>query len=127
MRSVAIRGRSWFFGATAIGLLAGCGALPEDEDFGEEVGVVEPSSSALTLSQRIAGCQSDPRVVAGVVSLDICVGADLFFRENFNGNGRSCATCHRVDNNYTIDPPFIATLPANDLLFVAEFNPTLAN
>jgi hypothetical protein len=61
------------------------------------------------------------------VPLDVCVGADIFFRETFNGNGRTCATCHRVDQNFTIDPPFIATLPANDPLFVAEFNPTLAN
>jgi mono/diheme cytochrome c family protein len=127
MRSVITFGRRFVCGATAVGLLAGCGALPEEQDFGDEIGVVEPSSSALTLSQRIAGCQSDPRVVAGIVSLDICVGADLFFRENFNGNGRSCATCHRVENNYTIDPAFIATLPANDLLFVAEFTPALAN
>ena len=56
----------------------------------------------------------------------ISQGADLFFNETFNGNGRTCGTCHPSDNNFTIDPPFIATLPANDPLFVAEFNPTLA-
>ena len=70
---------------------------------------------------------SDPRVVAGLVPLEVCVGADFFFRETFNGNGRTCASCHRVERNFTIDPAFIATLPANDPLFVAEFNSTLAN
>jgi len=50
----------------------------------------------------------------------------LFFNEQFAGNGRTCGTCHRAENNLTLDPAFIATLPANDPLFVAEFNPTLA-
>jgi hypothetical protein len=52
-------------------------------------------------------------------------GRTIFFREQFNGNGRTCGTCHREDENLTIDPEFIATLPANDALFVAEFNPNL--
>lgn len=43
------------------------------------------------------------------------------------GRDRTCATCHREDNNLTIDPEFIATLPPNDPLFVAEFVPALAN
>jgi cytochrome c peroxidase len=52
-------------------------------------------------------------------------GEDLFFKETFNGNGRTCGTCHPAENNLTIDPKFIATLPSNDPLFVAEFNPNL--
>src|SRR5215510_465439 len=81
---------------------------------------------SVTLADRVAACSVDPRVVVGVASVDTCVGADLFFRETFNGNGRSCATCHRVDHNLTIDPAFIATLPATDPLFVAESNTKLA-
>jgi cytochrome c peroxidase len=53
-------------------------------------------------------------------------GAELFFEETFSGNGRTCGTCHPASNNFTIDPEFIATRPANDPLFVAEFNPALA-
>src|SRR5438132_11070587 len=53
-------------------------------------------------------------------------GARLFFEETFRGNGRTCGTCHPANNNFTIDPEFIAALPANDPLFVAEFNPALA-
>jgi hypothetical protein len=82
--------------------------------------------ASLSLDQRVAACAADPRVVAGVVSVDVCVGADLFFREQFAGNGRSCATCHPVDNNFTIDVPFIAKLPPEDPLFIAEFDPALA-
>jgi hypothetical protein len=53
-------------------------------------------------------------------------GAELFFNETFGGNGRTCGTCHRAENNLTIDPAFIATLPEDDPLFVAENNPALA-
>ena len=64
----------------------------------------------------------------GSVKLDklISQGARLFFEETFSGNGRTCGTCHPASNNFTIDVPFISTLPANDPLFVAEFNPALA-
>lgn len=55
----------------------------------------------------------------------IAKGKEIFFNETFNGNGRTCGTCHPAQNNFTIDPAFIATLPANDPLFVAEFNPDL--
>ena len=55
----------------------------------------------------------------------IIKGADLFFNETFDGNGRTCGTCHPADNNLTIDPEFIATLPDRDPLFVAEFVPAL--
>jgi hypothetical protein len=63
-----------------------------------------------------------------VESLDPLVrrGAQLFFKETFNGNGRTCGTCHRAENNLTIDPQFISTLPSSDPLFVAETNPNLA-
>jgi len=53
-------------------------------------------------------------------------GANLFLNERFNGNGRTCATCHRKDANFTIDVNFIAALPDDDALFVAEFTPELA-
>jgi hypothetical protein len=53
-------------------------------------------------------------------------GAELFFEETFNGNGRTCGTCHPSSNNFELDVEFIASRPANDPLFVAEFNPALA-
>ena len=51
-------------------------------------------------------------------------GADLFFNETFDGNGRTCGTCHPAENNFTIDPPFIQKLHEENPyhpLFVAEF------
>ena len=53
-------------------------------------------------------------------------GEVLFFEGTFDGNGRTCGTCHPRENNFTLDPEFIATLPNDDPLFVAETNPDLA-
>ncbi len=47
-------------------------------------------------------------------------GRELFFNETFLGNGRTCGTCHPENNNFTLDPEFIATLPKDDPLFIAE-------
>ncbi|MDQ3776019.1 MAG: hypothetical protein M3461_17515 [Pseudomonadota bacterium] len=55
----------------------------------------------------------------------VAKGRELFFKETFDGNGRTCGTCHRAENNLTIDAAFIASLPNNDPLFVAENNPDL--
>jgi len=65
-------------------------------------------------------CHQDPRVWSNLVSHEVCVGSKLFFEETFEGNGRTCATCHRVENNYTIDPLFVSQLPESDPLFIAE-------
>ena len=54
-------------------------------------------------------------------------GEHIFFNETFDGNGRTCGTCHRAEDNFSLSPGFIATLPAEDPLFVAENNPQLAN
>ena len=53
-------------------------------------------------------------------------GRKLFLKETFDGNGRTCATCHPPTNNFTLDVEFIESLPDDDPLFVAEFNPDLA-
>jgi len=73
----------------------------------------------------LASCQmlipkpSDPQ------SALIAKGRQIFFNETFDGNGRTCGTCHRAEDNFTISPAFIASLPADDPLFVAETNPDL--
>ncbi len=56
----------------------------------------------------------------------VAEGENLFVNETFGGNGRTCATCHPAANNFTLDPAFIATRPANDPLFVSENIPALA-
>ena len=88
-----------------------------------ELGV---NRQALTAQDRLAACQVDARVQLGLVSAEICAGADIFFREDFEGNGRQCGTCHRAEDNFTISPAFIGTLPADDPLFIAELDSALA-
>lgn len=90
--------------------------------------------------RAVAAVMLVPSILLGVVGLSSCrtappppdpqaqliaKGRDLFFNETFAGNGRTCGTCHPAENNFTIDPAFIATLPKDNPLFVAEFNPAL--
>jgi mono/diheme cytochrome c family protein len=67
-----------------------------------------------------ASPQAQVLVDHGLVSQAAADGADLFFRATFGGNGRTCSTCHRVDNNMGLDVEFIASLPPDDKLFIAE-------
>jgi cytochrome c peroxidase len=71
-----------------------------------------------TLIPRPAyAAESGQAALANLVRL----GEQLFFQETFKGNGRTCGTCHPAENNFTLDPAFIATLPPKNPLFVAEF------
>jgi hypothetical protein len=79
----------------------------------------------LLISLFVAACVSSLKLAPPPQDPLIAKGRELFFNETFGGNGRTCGTCHRAENNFTIDPVFIATLPANDPLFVAEFIPEL--
>jgi hypothetical protein len=97
-----------------------------DADEGEALG---SSSSALTGQDRLTACAQDPRVVAGLITARICAGGDIFARETFSGNGRTCTSCHPIGHNTTIDGPFVNALFAqnpNDPLFVFKNNPALA-
>jgi len=72
----------------------------------------------------VAACPATPTVPPEETL--ILRGERLFFNETFAGNGRTCGTCHRAEDNFALSPGFIATLPSDDALFVAEFNPNLA-
>lgn len=73
----------------------------------------------------LSACPTPPPDLSPEEQL-IAKGRMLFFEETFEGNGRTCGSCHPAENNLTIDPEFIAGLPADDPLFVAEFNPDLS-
>jgi cytochrome c peroxidase len=90
---------------------------------------ISPKSTFDFLLPTLANASSpaDQADLAAVMGSQIAEGRRLFINETFNGNGRTCTTCHRLDNNHTIDPKYIATLPPTDPLFVAETNPALAN
>src|SRR5205809_6493550 len=73
----------------------------------------------------LSGCQSMPASKPEPRSQLVARGKEIFLKETFKGNGRTCGSCHPPENNFTIDPAFIATLPRDNPLFVAEFNPAL--
>lgn len=107
-------------------IATGARTLMEKRLFRSRFGQTSPSVTAdCVAGDTSVRCQ----LSSEVESLDPLVrrGAQLFFKETFSGNGRACGTCHRAENNLTVDPQFISTLPASDPLFVAEQNPALAN
>lgn len=69
-----------------------------------------------------SSCQTLPDPVPTLVER----GEALFLDETFDGNGRTCGSCHRPTENFALSNAFIAALPADDPLFVAETNPDLA-
>lgn len=78
----------------------------------------------LSAGITIAACQVLPPIPP---EEDLILkGERIFFNETFGGNGRTCGTCHRAEDNFALSPNFIATLPQDDALFVAESNPDLA-
>lgn len=80
--------------------------------------------TVLVCAFAIAACPATPTVPP---EEDLILkGERLFFNETFAGNGRTCGTCHRAEDNFALSPGFIATLPPDDALFVADFNPNLA-
>ncbi len=87
--------------------------------------VVSRPAAVLLCLITLSGCKSVPPPRPDPRSELIAKGEKVFFNETFQGNGRTCGTCHPAGNNFTIDPAFIATLPDDDPLFVAEFNPAL--
>ena len=69
---------------------------------------------------RAAADSTQILVDRGLVGQIVADGADLFFRGTFGGNGRTCGTCHRAENNLALDVDFIETLRSRDDLFIAE-------
>ena len=81
---------------------------------------------AIILLPILPACESIPPAPPDPQAALIAKGENIFFNETFNGNGRTCGSCHRAEDNFTISPAFIASLKPDDPLFIAEINPDLA-
>lgn len=90
------------------------------------IGAVAAGGLLATAAATLVGCDTTPPAPTDPQAALVAKGRRLFFEETFGGNGRTCGTCHPVENNLTIDARFVATLPPTDPLFVAEFVPALA-
>lgn len=86
----------------------------------KEAGRGGPLASLLSAFEPRPAHANQILVSHNLVRQQVDDGAELFFRGTFNGNGRTCGTCHPQENNQTIDEAFIATRPASDPLFIAE-------
>ena len=72
-----------------------------------------PSEKELSVWDRIvnalsptASAQFSEGPISPPIESIIAQGKVLFTRETFAGNGRTCASCHPIANNFTIDPAF---------------------
>ena len=97
-------------------------AVPGAEATGVQAATPEAAGVTDSTSSNQTGIFVNEDVIFNAL---VARGANLFLNERFRGNGRTCATCHRKDANFTIDVNFIAALPDDDALFVAEFTPAL--
>lgn len=83
----------------------------------------EPAQTGNSTDNPTGKVILDPRVRLGLVSQDVLDGGELFFRGTFEGNGRSCGTCHPASSNLVIDPIFVQALhidQPDDPLFIAD-------
>jgi cytochrome c553 len=78
---------------------------------------------AILLITTLLACQ--PAFAQSRAQIEL--GRKLFLEETFDGNGRTCGTCHPATNNFTLDPAFVRALPRNDPLFVIRSTPELAD
>ena len=74
--------------------------------------LVTTATWAILTSSGVGAQQADKELIEE--------GRRLFFEETFNGNGRTCGTCHPANNNFTIDPAFVRSLPRKDPLFIVK-------
>ncbi|MFO1037756.1 MAG: hypothetical protein U1E45_12985 [Geminicoccaceae bacterium] len=79
------------------------------------------SAARLLVCALVAVIFAAPFRVSAADDALIAEGRRLFFEETFDGNGRTCGSCHPAENNYTIDPAYIANLPKSDPLLTAAF------
>ena len=84
---------------------------------------IESFAFISSLSALIAACVTPPPPPEPDL---VALGEQIFLTETFEGNGRTCGTCHRPTDNFGLSPAFIATLPDDDPLFVAETNNALS-
>lgn len=81
----------------------------------------QPSNSGFQVFSSAHASGLTPRGYSDTLSAELVnEGRDLFFNETFGGNGRTCGTCHHEDDNLALSLRTIASLPADDPLFIVE-------
>lgn len=105
-----------FLVASAFALLAGCGGSGGSDD--------DPTATVTPTATPTSTSSPTPTVVVTPALAD--EGARIFFQETFDGNGRTCGTCHPASAGFTLTTRFVAGRRDDDPLFVAAGDPALA-
>jgi cytochrome c peroxidase len=118
------------FHRTVAGALVGGGLLLVGVGASAAVGGHRPSAQVAEQARRLvarieAESVKQPATAAGTEDL-VALGEELFFNGTFDGNGRTCGTCHRQVDAFGLSPASIAALPPSDPLFIAELDTNLA-
>jgi hypothetical protein len=87
-----------------------------------KVGISRGILFAVAIPMAITGCPPPP-----APDDPLSRGEDLFFNGTFDGNGRTCGSCHPAEDNFTLDATVIAGMASDDPLFIAESNPDLSS
>ena len=100
-----------------LGLCGGCGGQLGGGDSTNEAAV--KAAPAVTASDS-----SGQSSTSSSTAIDFSSNNDFF--HNFGTNGRTCGTCHKVDQGWTITPAATSTLPGSDPIFVFDGSDCLA-
>ena len=77
----------------------------------------QAGGTATALAQNAVGQVTLPTAASAIQQ-----GENLFIRETFLGNGRTCGSCHVPAERFDLTPARIAALPADDPLFIMDAN-----
>ena len=98
-------------------VLGGCtGSIGSSE---EAISTVKPLPTSITTDNP--GGSATTSATSGI---DLTATNGFF--HNFGTNGRTCGTCHKVDQGWSFASAAIASLPANDPIFVFDGSDCLA-
>ncbi|MEO8428270.1 MAG: hypothetical protein ABI651_14265, partial [Verrucomicrobiota bacterium] len=86
------------------------------------LGTPAPSSTRATGSAHSLEHNLIGEAVLPVADTQVNQGKNLFLRETFLGNSRTCATCHSPTDQFSLPPSKVASLPNTDPLFINENN-----
>ena len=89
--------------------------------FQDSVGIGSQSNADFELSTPEPTNTRDQSFTISAAS-QVAQGKNLFSKETFNGNGRTCGTCHIAGDAFGLSPASVAALPPSDPLFIADFN-----
>lgn len=85
------------------------------------VGLPTPAGTSAELSQAVVENRSAAGSIRFVEAPLVEQGRNLFTKETFGGNGRTCETCH-IAPSFGMSPEDVANKSADDVLFIANAN-----